>query len=234
MSNNADPSEDTSQVFAALAQIVYASDSYQDVYEALCQTAVRVVPGCDHASIMLSRDGRFSTAAATDEVARKIDEMERELGDGPCVDAITDEAGQVEADLTVSTVWPGLASWVVENTDVRGMAGYRLLVDGSKVGALNLFSDSPGGLTGASADRAAVLASFASVALMAAVHKEQADSLRRGMESNREIGKAVGLMMAFHQVSDDQAFEILRKTSQEMNMRVTAVAQEILEHHNRR
>jgi len=42
------------------------------------------------------------------------------------------------------------------------------------------------------------------------------------------------LMMAFHKVSDEEAFAILRKTSQDMNVKLADVAREILQHHNRR
>jgi AmiR/NasT family two-component response regulator len=114
------------------------------------------------------------------------------------------------------------------------MAGFRLLVDNRKAGALNLFSDRPHGLSGDSVDQAAVLAAFASVALMAANHKEQANTLREGLSSNREIGKAIGLMMAFHKVGDDEAFEILRKASQDMNVKISEVAGQIVRHHNQR
>jgi hypothetical protein len=226
-------SADPGTVFSALSELVYAADTYDEIYAEICRAAVSLVAGCDHASLMLSRRGKITTVAASDEIALSIDRMERELHDGPCVDAILEEAGQIDADLTTRCQWPQLAKWVLANTPVRGMAGFRLLVDGSKVGALNLFSDTPGALE-AGVDQAAVLASFTSVALMAASQSEQAAGLRIGIASNREIGKAVGLLMAFHKVNDEQAFEILRKTSQDLNMRLAEVAKEIVDHQNRR
>ena len=179
---------------------------------------------------MVNRNGRFLTAAASDDVARRIDETERGLDDGPCVDAIVEEAGQIDADLTDGSQWPRLADWVLEHTPVRGMAGYRLLVDDEKVGALNLYADVPGALTGPAADQATVFAAFASVALTAAARSETSAQLREGIRSNREIGKAVGLLMAFHKVDDEEAFAILRRTSQDLNIRLAEVAHEVVEH----
>ena len=112
---------------------------------------------------------------------------------------------------------------------MRSAIGYRLLLDGDKVGALNLFSDTPGGLTSQSADVGAVIASFASVALMAIRAREEAATLRQGLQSNREIGKAVGLLMAAHHISGQEAFELLRSTSQELNMKLTQVASQVIE-----
>ena len=112
---------------------------------------------------------------------------------------------------------------------MRSAIGYRLLLDGDKVGALNLFSDTPGGLTSKSADVGAVIASFASVALMAIRAREEAATLRQGLQSNREIGKAVGLLMAAHHISGQEAFELLRSTSQELNMKLAHVASQVIE-----
>ncbi len=58
-----------------------------------------------------------------------------------------------------------------------------------------------------------------------------AKTLRDGLQSNREIGKAVGLLMAFHQISDDAAFDMLRKASQDMNIKLAEVARQVVEHH---
>ena len=77
-----DPPSDlgTSDVFASLAEIVYASDDFTQVYDAIVAAAPKLVDGCDRASLMLLSNGRFDTAAATDEVAETVDRLERELG----------------------------------------------------------------------------------------------------------------------------------------------------------
>ena len=225
---------DPGTVFRRLAELVYAGDDYRDMYQAVCEAALHLVEGCDHASIMIARDGHLATAAATDDIARGVDRLEREVGEGPCVDAIRDEAAQLDPDLSDASAWPRLRDRILEETPVRGMAGFRLVLGDQKVGALNVFSDRAHALSEGSVDQAAVLAAFASVALMAAGNQEQARTLRQGLESNREIGKAVGLMMAFHKISDEEAFGVLRKASQDMNVKITEVAQQVVDHHNRR
>ncbi|HEU4515282.1 MAG TPA: GAF and ANTAR domain-containing protein [Nocardioidaceae bacterium] len=221
-------------VFDGLARLVYGAETYAEVYQAICDAALRLVDGCDHASLTLAERGDLVTAAATDETARVIDHIEREEGEGPCVDAISEEAAQLDTDLTDGTPWPALRERVLAETPVRSTAGFRIMVDDRKVGALNLFGDAPGSLDERSVDQAAVLAAFASVALRSAADHEQARTLREGLRSNREIGKAVGLMMAFHKVDDEEAFDILRRASQEMNVKLSEVARQVVEHHNQR
>ncbi len=219
--------------FRTMAEIVYSGESFDSVYEAVCSSAVQLVDGCDHASLMLRRSSRVDTVAASDEVARRIDELERTVGEGPCLDAIDDDEPDqhICSDLTEGSKWPELARMIMAETDVRGMAGFRLRQGGQRVGALNVFSDSTGALTDHSLDQAIMLTAFASVALAALERGEEATTLRRGLESNREIGKAVGLLMAMHDIDDDRAFEMLAKVSQEMNIKVAEVAAQVVAHH---
>jgi len=222
----------TAGVFESLATLVYASDDFGAVYRAIVDAAPRLVDGCDHASLMLRERHGFVTAAASDEVGDLVDTYERELGQGPCLDAIADASVYHDTDLTDGSPWPELAERVLATTPVRGMAGFRLLVGEETTGALNLFADRPGALDERSVDQGIVLASFVSVALVAARERQAATTLRGGLASNREIGKAVGLLMAFHKIPDDEAFGMLRSASQDMNIKLAEVARQVVEHHN--
>jgi AmiR/NasT family two-component response regulator len=44
----------------------------------------------------------------------------------------------------------------------------------------------------------------------------------------------VGLLMAFHKTTDEDAFEVLRTASQEMNIKLAEVARQVVQHHNNR
>lgn len=219
-------------LFAAIAELVYAADSTAEIHQAIVDAAPILVPGVHRASLMLQRDGRFVTAAYTDPIARDIDAVERRLDEGPCVDAIVDATMYLEPDFARCSSWPRLSAHILRHTPVRGGAGFRLLVDDKKIGALNLWSDTTGLLDDASADRAMVLASFASLAVAADQHRLEAITLRDGLHSNREIGKAIGLLMAFYKVDDEEAWQILLRTSRDMNLKVSEVAREVVDHHN--
>lgn len=219
---------ETGAAFEAMAAVLYRGQDMQSVLQAIADQSVTLIPGCDHATVALLVKGEFSTIAASDEIAATVDRFERELGDGPCVDAIVEEAFQVDTDIRNGSQWPELAERVLLHTPVRGMIGYRLVINGRKGGALNVFSDTPGALTAASADAGAVLAAFASVAVAAAENHERAEQLQQGLESNREIGKAIGLLMAAHKVSADEAFQLLRTTSSQMNIKLAKIAARIV------
>jgi hypothetical protein len=195
---------------------------------AICVAATLAIRGCDHASLLVRENDRYVTVGASDRMAYHIDELERRTGDGPCIDAIEEETPQIDPDLTSPSLWPKLAAVLVAETPVRGAMGFRLLVDKRKGAALNLFSDTPNMFDAESAGRAAVLAAFASVAINAVAKGEDAASLRRGLLSNREIGKAVGMLMMLHDMSENEAFDLLRRHSQGLNIKLADVAREVI------
>ncbi|OBH39698.1 antitermination regulator [Mycobacterium intracellulare] len=220
---------DPATVFAALAEIIYRGSDANEMYAAICVAATLAIRGCDHASLMVRENDRYVTVGASDRLAQQVDELERRAGDGPCIDAIEEETPQIEPDLTTPSLWPKLAAVLVAETPVRGAMGFRLMVDKRKGAALNLFSDTPNMFDAESAGRAAVLAAFASVAINAVAKGEDAASLRRGLLSNREIGKAVGMLMLLHDMSEDDAFDLLRRHSQALNIKLAEVARAVIE-----
>ena len=222
------PSVDSSRVFASLADIVRQGTTPSELYAAICLAATLTVPGCDRASLMIQRDGRRKTAGVSDGIARQIDRLELALGSGPCVDVLESRTAQIEPDLAASDLWPALTKRVVAETPVRGAMSVRMPVDHANVGALNLFSDIANAFDKTSLEHAVVLGAFATVATSAAARSEEAATLRRGLTSNRAIGKAVGIVMALNDVSDDAAFDILRRTSQASNVKLIDIASDIV------
>jgi hypothetical protein len=222
---------DPSRVFTSLADIVREGSTPTEIYAAICVAATLTIPGCDHASLMIRRDGKCRTAAVSDAVARQIDQLELALGTGPCLDAIESRSAQIESDLTAGNRWPALTARVVAETPVRGAMSVRLPVDRANVGALNLFSDVPNAFDSTSIGHAVVLGAFATVATTATAHSEDVVTLRRGLTSNRAIGKAVGMLMALHDVSDEDAFGILRQRSQDANVKLVDIATDFIRGH---
>jgi hypothetical protein len=204
------------------------------MYAAICVAATLTVPGCDHASLMICRDGVCRTAAVSDSIARQIDKMELALGSGPSLDAIEQCTAQIQTDLTTDSRWPSLANRVLAQTPVRGALSVRLPVDRARAGALYLFSDKANAFDERSVEYALVLGAFATVATNAVAQGEDVASLRRGLASSRAIGKAIGMLMVLNDVSDNDAFGMLRQRSQETNVKLADVAADFVRKRSRR
>ena len=57
--------------------------------------------------------------------------------------------------------------------------------------------------------------------------EDKAANLERALSSNRQIGAAMGILMARFKLTDDQAFDLLRKTSQHLHRKLRDIAEEV-------
>ena len=58
---------------------------------------------------------------------------------------------------------------------------------------------------------------------------DRARNLKRALESNREIGVAIGVLMHEHRLSRVQAFDVLRAASQDSNRKLADMAIEVVD-----
>ena len=72
-----------------------------------------------------------------------------------------------------------------------------------------------------------VLATHGSLFVTAMLARHRADNLMRALESNREIGVAMGILMQRHHLTREQAFDVLRIASQDANRKLADIAAEV-------
>jgi AmiR/NasT family two-component response regulator len=72
-----------------------------------------------------------------------------------------------------------------------------------------------------------VLATQAALVLSETIARDRATHLERALESNREIGVAMGILMRQHELTREQAFDLLRVASQDTNRKLVDVATEV-------
>lgn len=210
-------------VFAGLAELFYDDSSdMEQVYTAICTAAGEIVPGCDHAAIMQGDD--YATVAASSDLARQAQQIERETGEGACVDAIENEPLQIESNLHSPRRWGQLAKRLIAETPLRGVLGFRLLVEQRKVGSLNLFSETVHALDDSAIERGIVLASFASVTATAEKSGGGAGTLSEDIRKNREVDLAVHSLMVLRDRPEQQAYDRLERISQDINVKLEDVA----------
>ncbi len=196
----------------------------------MVEAAVHTVPGCNHAGVSLvHRQGRIDTTAASDDVASAVDAIQYEVGQGPCLEAIREHESYLISDLTRESRWPPFSRRAVEETIIRSMLAFRLFVGDDALGALNLYSREPGAFDEDSRAVAAILAAHVAVAISTARDRERAAHLERAVESNREIGMAMGVVMASGLQTREQAFDVLRRASQRLNVKLRDVASAVVE-----
>lgn len=203
------------------------SDSIEKITPArVVRLAVEHVPGCSLAGITVrARGGDVETPAATEPLAETLDRWQYEADDGPCVNTLDDGAVRQSDDLATETRWPGWSPRAAA-AGIASVLSIRLATPERVLGSLNLYSRHRAAFDDDSVDIGAVYARIASEVLFAA---EQTSGLRAALESRNTIGIAQGLLMSRYGLTRNQSFEVLRRLSQERNIRLRDLAAEMVE-----
>lgn len=220
-----DSGADLAEVFADIARELQAERTPHEVLERIVAVAVDIVQGCDHAGMStVHRHGRIDTPVATDDVPASVDAIQYETHQGPCLEAIDEHESYLIDDLTTEDRWPAFSRRAAEATGVRSMLSMRLFVEEDTIGALNLYSRHAGVFDEHGRAVAAVLAAHAAVAITTSRTRERAEHLEQALDSNREIGIAIGILMARGRHTREQAFDALRHASQRLHVKLRDVA----------
>jgi transcriptional regulator with GAF, ATPase, and Fis domain len=216
------------RVFAEAARRLSDETGVQPTLERICQLALHTVPGCEYSSITLVSGRQVTTEGATDEVARTVDRIQYETGEGPCLNSIAAHEVVQSNDLSTESRWPTFCRRAVGETEVRSMLCFRLYKRENTMGALNLFSTATEAFEDAQEahDFGAVFAAHAAVALAGA---QEHANLDQALKSREVIGQAMGILVGRQGVSMDEAFAMLRSGSQRLNIKLRDVAQQIVD-----
>jgi hypothetical protein len=220
---------DVAKMFDELGEQIRANDS-TSAFDAVTEVAVTQVPGARAASITTFEHGRFTTVAATDDRARRADTIQYELGSGPCLDAIVEQSIYHPQDLRHDPRWPQYGSRVHDEVGWLSMLSYRLypeLAARELIAGLNIYSDIEHAFDTAALRIGLLLATHGAMAVAAQAKGDQNAQLVRALETSREIGVAVGVLMTRYRLTRDQAFDLLRISSQRTNRKLRDIALDV-------
>jgi GAF domain-containing protein/anti-anti-sigma regulatory factor len=226
--------------FESLTRMLLGTKTVGEALHQVVVAATIVVTDSDLVSVTLrAPDGTLFTPESTGDPADELDQVQYRSGAGPCLDA-ADPAGPAyaaSADLHRERRWP-------EFTAAATSHGFGALVStallpgagsGSLSGALTIFSRRPHGLTATDRHAALLLATHASLALAHAQTTELADvrlaQFRRAVDNRDVIGQAKGILMHRQRITAQDAFALLRRTSQELNVKLVELARTVAVRH---
>ncbi len=208
----------------AIGRALSEVNGLQETLQRIVEFGEDLLEHCDGVSLMLiGRGGGIDTPASSSAVAYESDMAQYATGQGPCLDAIKEHDTVVMADLETDERWPDYRARVL-GLGVRSMISFRLFVTDDSMGALDMYSRRPHAFSWRSQLIGQVFAAQASVALKAALIEA---GLQTAIESRDVIGQAKGIVMARHRLTADMAFEVLTRLSQEHNLKLTALAEQI-------
>jgi hypothetical protein len=200
----------------------------------LCEVC-REVTGTTGAGIMLmSGDAPVGSLCTTDATSALIEDLQYSLGEGPCVDAFHLATPVAEPDLAnpAQARWLGFAGPAVAG-GVRAVFGFPMQVGAARIGALNLYRDTPGDLTAEQHADALVMADVAAQAVLMLQAKAEPGEVAAELESEADfryiVHQASGMVSVQLNISVAQAVVRLRAYSFSHDRPLNEVAQDVVD-----
>ena len=213
-------------MFGQVARLLAGQASAQVTLDRIVNLAVEHLDGCDFAGISRIDGRKITSPASNNDVPSLVDAIQAEVGEGPCLDAIREHEVFQTGNLAAEQRWPRFATRANQETGICSILSIRLFVEEDTMGALNLYSRGRDAFGEVDVALGSVFAAHAAVALSASIREE---NLERKVESRDLIGRAKGILMARSDLTDEQAFDILRRASQRQNVKLVAVAHQVVD-----
>ncbi len=199
----------------------------------LCEVSAEVT-GMTGAGIMLmSGDVPRGSICTTNDVSALIEQLQYELGEGPCVDAYNHDRPVLEPNLVAPHAprWLGFRGPAID-AGVKAVFGFPLQVGSVRLGALNLYCDKPGHLTDEQHADALTMADIAAQAVLVMQAKAEPGQLALELEVNSDfqyvVHQAAGMVAAQLDISVALALIRIRAYAFGNELSVSEVARKVV------
>jgi hypothetical protein len=192
----------------------------------LAEHAAVEIPGAQYAGITVTRNAKhIDTPAATHIWPVLLDKIQMRHREGPCLTAAWEEKIIHVADLENDERFPHYRQDALAETPIRSIMAFQLFIASETMGALNIYAEQPQAFGQETRNIGLIFAAHTSVAWNSARRDEQ---FKRALASRDTIGQAKGMIMERYGVDAVQAFEVLRKLSQDSNVPLTQIARDLV------
>jgi GAF domain-containing protein len=215
-------------VASALAEAATDMAAQPDVaatLDSICTHAVSSI-GADSSGILLLRNRRITIAALSDPEIALAEDAQTETGQGPCLETVRRSETFCVPDMRQEPRWP---DWSARMVTLGWLSALSVrLTDGSRtIGSLNLFSRAANAFDEHDIEVAHIFARHASIALKAAKEEE---TLHQAISARHLVGVAQGILMERYQIDVTTAFEVMKRHSQQNNVKLHRIAAHVVQH----
>lgn len=202
--------------------------------ERLCRACAEAIPVSGVGLAFMNDNGPVALIAATDGPARRMEDLQLVLGEGPCVDASRSGRPVLQPDLGVTGAlrWPHFGPAALR-VGIRAIFAFPLQVGGIRLGVLDLYRDSPGMLSASDLAEALAYADAATEIILYLQGQAPDDQLHpelsEGFRQSPIVHQSTGMISAQAGVSIGEAFVLLRARAFALERRLVDVAQDVVD-----
>lgn len=217
-----------------LQDLILDSVAIEDFLAEMVHLSVKSLSGTGPdvlCGITLCRHRKSATVASSNETAQRMDEIQYNYPDEPCLSAAREQTKVMVEDLRTEGRWPEYTA-VVLKEGVRSILAVPFQLEGEATAALNLYSTEPSTFSDGAVGTVEAYAREMSWALRIAVrlarHNDTELNLKAAMESRTVIDLAVGVLMGQSRCSQDEAAAMLKAAASNRNIKLRALAADIV------
>jgi GAF domain-containing protein len=217
-------------VASELAEIsrLVADDDFGATTAKFVTRIVKTVPGCDEAIITVRSANGVETVQTSGDLGFDP------LAPGPVVEAVTFREPRRLTDSLSDQRWPAFAMQLV-NAGFRSCLTLPLSTRGDDSAVLTLLSRESGQFDESSYDVVLLLTLHAGVAFdNASIYHDTLElvgQLRTALRTRSLVGQAQGLLMRDRGYNPDDAFKVLKRASQNRNVKLRELAGQLVDAH---
>jgi len=219
--------------FVHLADSLVSDFDVLDLLQTLVDQATLLFDASASGIIIGPDDQHLEVVASTSERSRLVGLMQLEVGEGPCVEAVTTgRVVSVEDVRGMRDRWPAFAA-LAAGAGYLSVHAIPLRLRGQVIGSLNLFREHEGVLNDADATAAQALADVATISVLQERTIRDStivrDQLRHALDSRVLIEQAKGVIAHTRGVDMDEAFRLIRDHARSMSAPMPEVAAGIVD-----
>ncbi|MEG9250046.1 GAF and ANTAR domain-containing protein [Arthrobacter sp. Soc17.1.1.1] len=221
-------------IAGTLQDLVLDSGDVEKFLDNLAELAVAQLSSPDNevlCGVTLLRPRKAETVASSSKPARKLDELQYNFGDGPCLTAARTHQMIYVPDTRDDDRWSNYLA-AISKRGIHSVLGVPIPLNGEATCALNFYATTTSAFTENARSTAETFAREASASLRLAVHiahlTETSENLRSAMSSRTTIDLAAGIIMGQNRCSHDAAIVILKAASSARNLKLRDVAAQVL------
>jgi ANTAR domain len=219
------------EAFTALVDALSSGDGHPAMNpQRIVDVAAACVPASRDVALSVAEGNRARLLAATGDLPRDVDRIRKEVGHGPVLDLVDTNDLVISNDLAADLRWPVFGRRVVEQLGIRSVAGYRLYLAPRVRAALTFYSDWPHAFDDLAIATGSIFAAYCSLVVFTETVLGTRLSTHRAAEVHREIGVAVGILMATQEIDTGTAFRRLHRAARRLHRDLPEVARHVVGH----
>jgi GAF domain-containing protein len=220
------------ETFVRLADTMVDDYDVVDLLDQLVNACVHVL-GVTAAGLLLDdQKGNLALVASSSNETRLLELFVLQSNEGPCLDCVRTGIPVSSGDLDQEADrWPSFVP-AARSAGFRSVAAMPLRLRDQTIGGLNLFMDTPHLVPDADRRLAQALADVATIGILQqrSLHRSHvlSEQLQNALTSRIAIEQAKGVLAERNGLTMDAAFEALRRHARDHNLKITAVAHDVV------